>query len=124
MKKFLTVRNISIAILLLIAIISFVVAFKVYVFVFIGQICFAIAFAWVGISLITKYNQAKLNLEMRKQDTYDRLSEKYDQAYIMAVVDEDSMDRNFKKEFLKYKILGIMAIIFAVCFLYVFLTTV
>ena len=99
-------------------IISFGIAFKVYFFSYVSFICFAITFALIGISFLAEYNKYKVQLEVAKQEAIEKLSERYDKQYVEMVFDPSSMENDFKKQYIKYKVMGIISIIVAVVFIY------
>ena len=121
MKQFFTTNNIIIIIFAMLGLICLGIALKVYFFVYIGLISFAIAFAWLGVCLISKYNKEKARLNFAKQETIERLNERYDMQYVNMVFDPSSMESDFKKRYLKFKLFGILCIIITLLFVYLFI---
>ena len=124
MNKLFSTENIILMACFLVALGCFALAFKVYFFTYVGLVVISVAFAWLGIKLISHYNKEKFDFEQNKLKSLQVLSANYDELYARSVLDTSQMDSDFRKENLKYKFFGIISIVASLSFVYILLSEV
>lgn len=122
MNKLFSTENVILMACFIVALGCFALAFKVYFFTYIGIVIISVAFAWLGIKLISRYNKERFEFEQNKQRSLAVLSQNYDELYARSVLDTSQIDSDFRKENLKYKIWGIICIIASLGFAYILLS--
>ena len=122
MNKLFSTENVILMACFLVALGCFALAFKVYFFTYVGLVVVSVAFAWLGIKLISRYNKEKLDFEQNKQRSLEVLSQNHDELYARSVLDTSQMESDFRKENLKYKFFGIISIIASLSFAYILLS--